>query len=131
MAALLRLSGNKPVDAGFDTKVVVEDEEVRVMPVGAYLSFLLLALSSAAVSQQSYKPLPKSVIHAKYVLVTTYQGYDLSNPNVMPDDRAAAVAVQDAIRKWGRYSFCWFEKDVSSLPNLNCESARVPIPHFR
>src|SRR5215469_17130306 len=36
----------------------------------------VMALSSLAYSQHAFKPLPKLVVQAKYVLVTTYQGYN-------------------------------------------------------
>jgi len=71
--------------------------------IGWRVPRVAFALSVVGYSQLALKPLPKLVVHAKYVLVTTYQGYDLSNPNIMPDDRKAVVAVQDAIKKWGRY----------------------------
>lgn len=68
------------------------------------LSMMLLLLPSLAVSQQGFRPLPKLVVNAKYVLVTTYQGYDLTNPNILPGDRRAVIDVQNAIRKWGHYA---------------------------
>jgi hypothetical protein len=78
--------------------------------------FLLLWLSAGvAVAQQAYNPLPKLVVHAKYVLVTTYQGYDLSSPNVMPDDKQAVLNVQDAIKKWGRYDLAYRTKDADLI----------------
>lgn len=58
-------------------------------------SLFLLLLPAASLCQQALNPLPKLVVHAKYVLVTTYQGYDLSSPNLLPDDRQAVLAVQE------------------------------------
>jgi len=78
-------------------------------------SLLLFLAAGVAVAQQAYKPLPKLVVHAKYVLVTTYQGYDLSNPKVMPDDRRAVLDVQDAIKKWGRYDLAYRPKDADLI----------------
>ena len=79
------------------------------------LRFLLLLLPAACFGQQALNPLPKLVVHAKYVLVTTYQGYDLSNPNVLPDDRQAVLAVQDAIKKWGRYELAYRPQDADLI----------------
>jgi hypothetical protein len=69
------------------------------------LSFLLLALASLAVAKSrdaSIQPFPKTLINAKYVYVTSYDG-DQYNPNLLPDDRNAIANVQDAIQKWGHY----------------------------
>jgi len=76
---------------------------------------LLPALTTLTAAQQGYKPLPKLVIHAKYVLVTTYQGYDLTNPNMTPDDRRAVVDVQNAIKKWGRYELAYQPADADLI----------------
>ena len=80
-----------------------------------FVPLAVLTLSSLAYSQHSFKPLPKLVVHAKYVLVTTYQGYNLGSPNVMPDDREAVVAVQDAVRKWGRYELAYRPEDADLI----------------
>ena len=55
--------------------------------------FLLLFVSATIAIAQGYDPLPKLVVHAKYVLVTTYAGDNLTNPHMMPDDRQAVVDV--------------------------------------
>jgi len=75
----------------------------------------VMALSSLAYSQHGFKPLPKLVVQAKYVLVTTYQGYNLASPNVMPDDREAVVAVQNAIKKWGKYELAYKPEDADLI----------------
>ena len=77
--------------------------------------FLVLFLSAAFAVAQSYNPLPKLVVHARYVLVTTYAGDDLTNPHVMPDDRQAVVNVQNAIKKWGRYALAYQAKDADLI----------------
>src|SRR5215472_4469212 len=74
-----------------------------------------MALSSLAYSQHGFKPLPKLVVQAKYVLVTTYQGYNLASPNVMPDDREAVVAVQNAIKRWGKYELAYKPEDADLI----------------
>jgi hypothetical protein len=79
------------------------------------LWFVLLFLSAVSTVAQGYDPLPKLVVHAKYVLVTTYAGDDLTNPHVMPDDRQAVVDVQNAIKKWGRYALAYQAKDADLI----------------
>jgi hypothetical protein len=91
--------------------------EVKAVPTRFFplLPLAVLALSSFAHSQHSFQPLPKLVVHAKYVLVTTDQGYNLASPNVMPDDREAVVTVQNAIQKWGRYQLAYKAEDADLI----------------
>ena len=75
--------------------------------------FLLLPVLSVVPGvAQGYNPLPNLVIHARYVYVTTYAGGNLTNPNVMADDRQAVVDVQDAIKAWGRYAVVYDKKEA-------------------
>jgi hypothetical protein len=67
-------------------------------------------MMTVAASAKNKITLPKLVVHAKYVLVTTYNGPDLTNPKVLPDDRQAAAEVEEALRKWGQSS-------LTELPN--------------
>jgi len=78
-------------------------------------SLFFVPLPAISYGQQALNPMPKLVVHAKYMLVTTYQGYDLSNPNVLPDDPQAVLAVQDAIKKWGRYELAYRPQDADLI----------------
>jgi hypothetical protein len=90
--------------------------EVKAVPTRFFRFLpLVLALSSLSYSQHAFNPLPKLVVHAKFVLVTTDQGYNLASPNVMPDDRGAVVAVQNAIQKWGRYQLAYNPEDADLI----------------
>jgi hypothetical protein len=82
-------------------------------PVLSAFSFPLLMISCA--TTQAYKPLPKRVVHARYVLVTTNSAYDLTNPHMMPDDRQAAVNVHNAIKKWGRYALAYDTRNTDLI----------------
>jgi len=69
------------------------------------VSFMLLlgtALAMAKTRSNPVEPFPQTLINAKYVYVTSYDG-DQYNPNLLPDDRHAIANVQDAIQKWGHY----------------------------
>jgi hypothetical protein len=77
--------------------------------------FLLLFASATIAVAQGYDPLPKLVVHAKYVLVTTYEGDNLTNPRMMPDNRQAVVDVQNAIKRWGRYELAYQAKDADLI----------------
>jgi hypothetical protein len=45
--------------------------------------------------------LPGTLANARYVYVASYDG-DQFDSNLLPEDRAAISAVQDAIQKWGK-----------------------------
>src|ERR1700685_4209852 len=68
---------------------------------------MLLFLAGAALAkppakaQESAAPFPGILINARYVYVTSYDG-DQFNPNLLPEDRNAINAVQDAMQKWGK-----------------------------
>jgi hypothetical protein len=63
-------------------------------------------------------PLPKLVVSAQYVLVTTECGDPAEqplNPHIMPEDRQAVSDVQNAIEKWGRYSIAYRRQDADLI----------------
>ena len=71
------------------------------------MAFLLLLAASAfaapPVAQTTkIQPFPKTLNNARYVYVTAYDGGQF-NVNLLPEDRQAISAVQDAIQRWGHY----------------------------
>lgn len=66
---------------------------------GLMLSLLLIAVSVTAKDST----LPKLVVHATYILITTENGSDFTNPRVLPDDKEAAINVWNAMERWGKY----------------------------
>jgi hypothetical protein len=71
------------------------------------VSGLLLLWAASAVAAPNVGPskalsFPKTLTHARYVYVASFDGSEF-DPNLLPDDRAAIVHVQDALRQWGRY----------------------------
>jgi hypothetical protein len=60
------------------------------------------ALAAPNVSQSRVLSFPKTLTNARYVYVAAFDG-DEFNSNLLPEDRAAIVNVQDALRQWGRY----------------------------
>jgi hypothetical protein len=51
---------------------------------------------------QNVPAFPGTLVNARYVFVTSYDG-DQFNPNLLPDDRKAIATVQDDIQKWGKF----------------------------
>jgi len=58
-------------------------------------------MAATALAQPSVPKLPGILANARYVYVTAYDG-DQFDLNLLPEDRNAIAAVQDAIQKWGR-----------------------------
>jgi hypothetical protein len=68
------------------------------------ISLILAGVSSLAVSNPSTAKVPAfpgTLANARYVYVASYDG-DQFNPNLLPEDRNAIGAVQNAIQKWGK-----------------------------
>jgi hypothetical protein len=51
-------------------------------------------------------PLPRTLVNARYVYVAAYDG-DQFSPNLLPEDRHAISAVQDAIQKSGKFTLVY------------------------
>ena len=64
-------------------------------------------------SSQTIPAFPGTLVNAKYVYVTSYDG-DEFNANLLPADRTAIVAVQDAIQKWGKFTVVYeaYQADI-------------------
>lgn len=80
---------------------------------------LLLLMTSAAfaapnLQTPNIQPFPKTLINARYVYVTAYDGGQF-NPNLLPEDRQAIAAVQDAIQRWGQYIVVYQPGDADMI----------------
>ena len=62
----------------------------------------VLLLCTAALAQQP-QPMPKLVVDAQYVYVTSYDGPSWSS-KVLQEDKRAVGEVVTALQKWGRYT---------------------------
>ena len=75
------------------------------------LAALILLATSIAVAapkppktaaSQNVPPFPGTLVNARYVYVTSYDGSQF-DVNLLPEDREAISAVQDAIQKWDKF----------------------------
>lgn len=57
-------------------------------------------------SAQTGRPFPNTIRNARYVYVVAYDG-DQFDPNLLPEDRDAIVAVENAIQKWGKLTLVY------------------------
>ncbi len=60
------------------------------------------------------QPFPKTLLNARFVYVRAYDG-DEFNPRLLPEDRAAIHAVQDQIKKWGRFSVVYHPRSADLI----------------
>jgi hypothetical protein len=69
------------------------------------ISLIVMAAISAAAAPNptaaKVPAFPGILANARYVYVASYDG-DQFDPNLLPEDREAIGAVQDAIQKWGK-----------------------------
>jgi hypothetical protein len=70
--------------------------------LGLLLLWAVSAVAAPNVGQSRVLSFPKTLTNATYVYVAAFDG-DEFNPNLLPEDRAAIVNVQDALKQWGRY----------------------------
>jgi hypothetical protein len=73
------------------------------------LAVVILAATFAVASPkpkvqvpQSIPAFPGTLVNARYVYVTSYDGQQF-DPNLLPEDRQAIGTVQDAMQKWGKF----------------------------
>jgi len=55
---------------------------------------------------QSVPAFPGTLVNARFVYVTSYDG-DQFNINLLPEDRQAIATVQDAMQKWGKFTLVY------------------------
>jgi hypothetical protein len=67
---------------------------------------LAWAAPRPSTSSQSVPAFPGTLVNARYVYVTSYDG-DQFNVNLLPEDRQAIVTVQDAMQKWGKFALVY------------------------
>jgi hypothetical protein len=59
-----------------------------------------------AATVQNVPAFPGTLVNARYVYVTSYDG-DQFDSNLLPEDRQAISSVQDAIHKWGKFTLVY------------------------
>ena len=78
------------------------------------LAVIALLMTAPILMAKDKTIMPAIVTHATYVMVTTYNGDELS-PRVTPDDRQAISDVKAALQKWGRYSLVYTPNEAELL----------------
>src|SRR5713101_4607716 len=82
------------------------------------ISLIVLAAISAPAapnpSTAKAPPFPGTQANTRYVYVASYEG-DQFDPNLLPEDRDAIGAVQDAIQKWGKLTMVYQPSDADII----------------
>jgi hypothetical protein len=81
------------------------------------LSLIMPAISAPAAPNPSAAKVPAFpgiLANARYVYVASYDG-DQFNPNLLPEDRDAIGAVQDAIQNWGRLMIVYHPSEADII----------------
>ncbi len=73
----------------------------RLIPV-VLLVTTLAAATPKPPKPESTPPFPGTLVNARYVYVTSYDGNQF-NINLLQEDRQAISTVQDAMQKWGKF----------------------------
>jgi hypothetical protein len=69
-------------------------------------SFAWAAPKASKATPQNVPAFPGTLVNARYVYVTSYDG-DEFNINLLSEDRQAIVTVQDAMQKWGKFTLVY------------------------
>jgi hypothetical protein len=84
----------------------------------AVLALLMLMASFALAAPKAPKADPKAtpafpgtLVNARYVYVTSYDG-DQYNPDLLPEDRQAIATVQDEMQKWGKFTLVYRPREA-------------------
>jgi hypothetical protein len=84
----------------------------RMLGGAVLLMFVLGALAMAPPKPApGEQPFPGTLRNARYVYVTSYDG-DQFSPKLLPEDREAIAAVQNAIQKWGKLVLVYRPQDA-------------------
>lgn len=83
----------------------------RIVAVGL---LCMMMIGVAAAASKSAPAMPRILVNSRFVYVTAYDGNEFS-ANLLPDDRAAIVRVQDAIQKWGKLTLVYRAEDADVI----------------
>ena len=75
----------------------------------AIILIMMTAISALAAprpSTEKVQAFPGTLANSRYVYVASYDG-DQFDPNLLPEDREAIGAVQDAIQAWGKLTLVY------------------------
>jgi hypothetical protein len=98
------------------------------------VAFAFAAPDTTIGKQDKIPPFPGTLINARYVYVTSYDGNEF-NPNILPEDREAISVVQNELQKWGRYVVVYRPREADMIIAVQSRGSEdilaVYDPHMR
>jgi hypothetical protein len=76
------------------------------LPIRLLMVLAISTLAAPKPDTANVPAFPGTLANARYVYVASYDG-DQFNPNLLPEDRNAISAVQDAIQNWGKLTLVY------------------------
>ena len=77
-----------------------------LLAISLLMVLAISALAAPKPTTEKAPAFPGTLANARYVYVASYDG-DQFNPNLLPEDRNAISAVQDAIQNWGKLTLVY------------------------
>jgi hypothetical protein len=88
----------------------------------AVLMVAALAYAAPKAPKQTVPPFPGTLVNARYVYVTSYDGEQF-DPNLLPEDRRAIGTVQDAMQKWGKFIVVYDPRQADIVPMVTSRTS--------
>ena len=79
---------------------------VAALMATVFMAAMALAVPDSPTKTSSDQLFPATLRNARFVYVASYDG-DQFDPRLLPEDRSAIAAVQDAIQKWGKLTLVY------------------------
>jgi hypothetical protein len=81
-------------------------KRISFLAISLLMVLAISTLAAAKPTTATVPAFPGTLANARYVYVASYDG-DQFNPNLLPEDRNAISAVQDAIQNWGKLTLVY------------------------
>jgi hypothetical protein len=96
--------------------MIMKNKVISLAVLVAAVCLMATTLSMAAAkppkaAAPNVPPFPGTLVNARYVYVTSYDGNQF-DPDLLPEDRQAIGSVQDALQKWGKFTLVYQPGDA-------------------
>jgi hypothetical protein len=85
-----------------------------LLAISLLIVLAISALAAPSPNTTNVPAFPGTLANARYVYIASYDG-DQFNQNLLPEDRAAIGAVQDALQNWGKLTLVYQPSDADII----------------
>jgi hypothetical protein len=85
-----------------------------LLAISLLIVLAISALAAPSPNTANVPAFPGTLANARYVYIASYDG-DQFNQNLLPEDRAAIGAVQDALQNWGKLTLVYQPSDADII----------------